>query len=600
LYFQACQGRVYRSSARIPTFLNEDRDSGMPRISAPPGVSGAVAWLLATLIVVAAALLIGRTVWLLDRGFDFTDQSFYLMSIQRPADYKLAYGLWPYALHPLYELAGASAATLQRLGALILVAFGLATGLVILNRAKLNWRQASGMQIVVVCAALPLSYYTLWIPTPSYNWFALIGGLALFNAILLLHQPASTKASAVWAAIAGSLAIFSRPHNAIAYGALYLLATAFVLPTMQARMTQIAWAAGTTVLAGLAVALFLPVGVIISQIREYNAIFGMSHPVQYSFMDEQWKFWVDAKAWRLAPIVFAVVMFMRRGGRRIPRSLTIVLVAIALAGVLVALLGQGSSKSGIRAAVIAFAALTLAGLKKTIDGQSIKLLAVATLIPWAATLGSANPIHPQLALFVGLWIAVAFACFILAVQNTDIAITAASAIALGVSFLDINLGFASPYRLAGSLATQMVPTQIGWGSELKLDGKTSAFITTLRDTARQGGFCKGGTAIDLSGALPGAVFAIDGQMPIFPWLFGGYSFSNHFAEEYLKQLGPERLRQSWLITGSSGSFSIEELSALGVRFSAYRLVAELNHPLDDSLIKVYAPLDRTDCPRVTR
>jgi hypothetical protein len=68
----------------------------------------------------------------------------------------------------------------------------------------------------------------------------------------------------------------------------------------------------------------------------------------------------------------------------------------------------------------------------------------------------------------------------------------------------------------------------------------------------------------------------------------------------LKQLGPERLRQSWLITGSSGSFSIEELSALGVRFSAYRLVAELNHPLDDSLIKVYAPLDRTDCPRVTR
>src|SRR5580692_7125482 len=77
--------------------------------------------------------------------------------------------------------------------------------------------------------------------------------------------------------------------------------------------------------------------------------------------------------------------------------------------------------------------------EETIDGQSIKLLAVATLIPWAATLGSANPIHPQLALFVGLWIAVAFACFILAVQNTDIAITAASAIALGVSFLDINL-----------------------------------------------------------------------------------------------------------------------------------------------------------------
>jgi hypothetical protein len=552
----------------------------------------AVVWLFTSLIVVASAALTARTVWLMDRGFDFTDQSFYLMSIQRPADYALTYGLWAYALKPFYELAGGSIACLQRIDALVLIGFGCLAGMVVLSRARLNWRAPAGMQILAVCAALPLAYYTLWLPTPSYNWFALLGGVALFNAILLLRTPDSTKSSAIWAALAAVLAACARPHNALGYGVLYFAAVLLALPTTTARVTQLVWAAAATIMAALAVASLLPVADTFKQISEYDAIFGMSNPIAFSFMGQQLEFLLDGKAWLLSPVLFGAIMFMRRDGRtihqNIPGGLRALLIAAALAVMLGAVLSEilnpNINRLGARTAAFAFAVLILAALKEDIDLRAIKLLAVAAFIPWAATLGTSNPIHQQLPFFYGLWIAIAFAAFVIAVQKSRAAVTAASVMALCLTFFGMNFGLSSPYRLATPLAMQIVRTQTGWGSELKLDTKTSAFIQGLRDAARQGGLSRGCMAIDLTGVLPGAVFVMDGQMPVFPWLF-----SNHLAQEYLKRLGPERLAKSWLITGAREALSIQQQSELGIDFQRHRLIAELRHPLDDTPVRVYAP-----------
>jgi hypothetical protein len=137
---------------------------------------------------------------------------------------------------------------------------------------------------------------------------------------------------------------------------------------------------------------------------------------------------------------------------------------------------------------------------------------------------------------------------------------------------------------------QVNPTTLGWGSVLRLDVKTRDFIVTLRDRAKQEGFCQGDAAIDLSGSLPGAVFAIGGRMPVFPWIFAGYPFSDHFAREVLKRIDSSVLARSWLITREiPGAFSISELQSFGIDFAAYRLVADLNHPIDGTSVKLFAP-----------
>lgn len=277
----------------------------MQPVSTLGRLSPRAAWLCAAMIVAASVALIAHTVWLMDRGFDFTDQAFYLMFMQRPAAYRLNYGLWAYGLKPLYELAGGSVAGLRRLCALVLTGFGFVAGLAVLNRAQLSWQRPAGIQILAACAALPLSYYALWIPTPSYNWFALLGGLALFVAILLLRSPDGAKASAVWAGVAGILAAFARPHNAAGYGVLYLAAVLIAFPMARARMTQLAWAAAATALGALALTLLLPIGVIVNQVREYYAIFGTSHPVDFSFPGQQFDFLLRARAYLLAPALSA-------------------------------------------------------------------------------------------------------------------------------------------------------------------------------------------------------------------------------------------------------------------------------------------------------
>ena len=136
---------------------------------------------------------------------------------------------------------------------------------------------------------------------------------------------------------------------------------------------------------------------------------------------------------------------------------------------------------------------------------------------------------------------------------------------------------------------------------MKLDDKTSAFIAALRKAAKQSGFCEGDSAIDLSGSLPGAVFAIGGHMPVFPWILSGYPFSNPLAQEYLKRLGQPRARGVLADHGETpGSFSMQMWQSIGIDFAGYRLVHELSHPIDDTPVKIYAPLkDRgvTPCGR---
>ena len=578
----------------------EDRFFGVGPIPATGLLNRTTPWFLAALIVLISAVLMVRTVWLLDRGFDFTDDSFYLMTIQRPSDYKWNYGLFGYALKPLFGFAGESIAGLRRICALVLVGLGAAIGLIVLNKATLSWRGPAGIQILAVCAALPLCYYALWLPSPSYNWLALVGGLVLFIAVLLLDRPTTPAYSAFCAATAGAVAALGRPHGALSFGVLYLAAVLLMLPTMKERLIQILWAAGATILTIAVVALFLPIDAIFNQIKEYNAIFGASHPVQFSTMERQVAFLVQGRTWFMSVLLFATALFMRRADRSISSSLTPLLFAAALAIIFAATLSQllhpREYDFGIKTTAVAFSVLTLSCLRKTIDVRLIMLLALAALIPWAATSGSSNTVSLTFAQLFGLSIAVAFVAFVLAVEKSNVAIAAASAVALCLAFSGFNFGLTSPYRLASPLAMQVVPTQVGWGSELKLDRKTSEFIETLRGTTKAGGFCRGGVAIDLTGASPGLVFVIDGRMPVFPWIFGGYSISDHFAEEYFRRLEPDRLKQSWLFTSSSGSFSVEELQKLGVDFAAYRLALELRYPIDGSLVKVYAPLQPLACP----
>ena len=558
------------------------------------------AWFVTAVVIALSGTLIVRLVWLLDRGFDFTDQSFYLMLAQRPSEYELTYGLFGYGLHPLYALFGGAVAAMQRTAALLLAVLGAVLGLTALSKAKIDWRSPAGAQTVFVSASLPLCYYLLWVPMPSYNWFALAGGLVLTIAMLHLLDAASGFRSAAAAALAAVLIMMTRPKNAVGYAGLYLAALLVVMTTNKERFTQIVRAASMTAIAVIAVAAVSPVSSIADQIKTYISIFGTTHPIRFSFYDQQSEFLNSEWQWWASGAILVFALLLRRGGRIIPDAMRLALFVMTifiLRHVWRPFTHPEADAAGTATGIFAFCALALACLRNETPVRLIAVLGIGALIPWAATLGTSSAIRSQLVFYIGLSTFIGIFGISMAARWNILAVTLASCVGLYTTYSAIELGLATPYRLAAPVTMQVVPTEIGWGSVLKVDGKTSEFVASLRKAATQSGFCRGDMAIDLSGSLPGTVLAIGGRMPVFPWLFAGYPFTGDFAREYLRRLGQTRLARAWLVTSDTpNSLSMQELQSFGVNFSAYRLVADLPYPINGASVRLYAPpADQSRC-----
>ncbi|MCK1287612.1 hypothetical protein IVB41_27285 [Bradyrhizobium sp. 44] len=552
-------------------------------------------WFVSAAIVGTAITLIVRTIWLMDRGFDFTDESFYLAWAQQPRAFDIAYGLFGYGLHPLFDMLNGSIAGLRRAAALILVFLGIIASLIAVGSAKMSLWGPTSLQLIAVSAALPFAYYVFWLVTPSYNWFALASGLVMIGATLDVYHPRHSWRSATTAALASVLLIFTRPQNAIAYFGIYLLAVGIVVPTLRGKWLQMLRTAGLAAAVILAVAAVAPLRTIAKQLQAYYTIFGTGNPTDAGLVGRQFDFFRHEGVW----IAFSFVLFVgsmvtlrdKRASGKLRNGLVTTGAIIAATATVVQFRAGGFVYDiGPAAGVFAFVCLSLACLRKDADFGLIALLGLSALVPFAATFGTSNRIFSQLAFFTGLWGFVGLVALSSASGAKTFGATVAASICLVMTFLAVQVGLSVPYRLASPIDKQLNPTTLGWGAELKLDARTRDFIATLHNSAKQEGFCQGNAAIDLSGSLPGAVFAIGGRMPVFPWIFAGYSFSDPFAREVFKRIDGSLLAQSWLITSETpGSFSMSELQSFGIDFSAYRLVADVRHPLDGTSVKLFAP-----------
>ena len=552
-------------------------------------------WFVSAVIVVLAIAFIVRTIWLMDRGFDFTDESFYLAWARQPSAYDIAFGLFGYGLHPLFEIVSGSIAGFRRAAAFILVIFGIIAALIAIGSAKDDRWGPTSLQLIAVSAALPFAHYVLWLITPSYNWFALAGGLVMIGAVLDLCDPRHVLRSAAIAALSAVLLIFARPQNVIAYLGIYLLAVIIVVPTFRGKLLQTLRTAGLTVILIGCVAIVAPLHTIVHQLQAYIEIFGTNNPTDANLANKLLEFFRQEGAWiALACLPFVgglITLHYKPVAGKLRRLLVISGALIVLIMALVQFrTGNFVDGIGPTAGVFALVCLALASVRRDADPRLLVLLGLATLIPLAATFGTSNRIISQLPFFAGLWGFIGLVAISIGSGQRRFGATLAALVCLIMTVLAVQDGLSAPYRLASPVAMQINPTPLGWGAELKLDVITKDFIVTLRNRAGQEGLCQGDAVIDLSGRLPGAVFAIGGQMPVFPWIFAGYPFSDHFAREVLKKVDSSVLSQSWLITSdTSGSFSMSELQSYGIDFAAYRLVADLKHPLYGTSVKLFAP-----------
>jgi hypothetical protein len=212
--------------------------------------------------IVAAAALLGTVIAVANRGFDLTDEAYYVLSMQEPAAYRMTSTLFGYALHPLHVLLGGSVTALRIFGLAVLAASGAAASgwFLTLRRAPDEALPALVSAAVVAAgAALPTMYYGFWLPTPSYNLLVLAAALLVLPAIVLLaDRERGPSLPAALAALAGLIAAMAKPPAAVAFAALYLAATLLLLREPWRIGVQLAFAFGFTAAGVAALAALLP------------------------------------------------------------------------------------------------------------------------------------------------------------------------------------------------------------------------------------------------------------------------------------------------------------------------------------------------------
>lgn len=122
----------------------------------------------------------------LDKGLDLSDEGVYFYSIQNPTRLLSLPSDFASPLHYIYLALGQSFYALRLFGLviLLLLTFLFATLLLTFCHKHSPLPPCiAGVSIAALCAA-SCAYYTVWLPTPSYNWMALTGVLGVLSALL--------------------------------------------------------------------------------------------------------------------------------------------------------------------------------------------------------------------------------------------------------------------------------------------------------------------------------------------------------------------------------------------------------------------------------
>ena len=190
--------------------------------------------MLLTASVFLTVMCLGWVCWLGRFGFDFTDESFYLIWISNPFEYSTSVTQFGFVYHLLFKLVGEDIVALRQANILISWSLSLAVCSSFLSVAfprppmeRVDRLVISAALATAVLSSVVFSDY--WLATPSYNTLTMQALLVAAWGVLLVNQPAARTIRFGWILIGvgGGLAFLAKPPAAVAlavFAGIYLYA----------------------------------------------------------------------------------------------------------------------------------------------------------------------------------------------------------------------------------------------------------------------------------------------------------------------------------------------------------------------------------------
>jgi hypothetical protein len=543
------------------------------------------------LMLMNAALAL--TPWILvllsaNRGFDRTDEAFYLLSIAHPEDVMVTFSMFGAALNPLFKLVGGNSAALRVLGAFILWMVSVYAAWLTLTKLEFQAGMGAGRMRLNLLLTLFVSsgaslYYFLWLLTPSYNWLALVGLIVFWGGFVLWikseRRTWSARMGTALFAFAAALVFWAKPTSA-ALIVLYPLGALALERRHWRRLLD-----GQSLLggaAGFAAGMSLPllsgfspqavITVLSLGVEHQNvlkpSVYAMPlmvlqqalHQTAQLFTENVFirdHFWV----WLTPLIGFALLSRLKSNTALYQRRVGILLVG-GLSAALVTAAVVLSDEAGRWALTVPL----LIALYMIAGNQAQRRLSISRgandsqqnllwLIPilglvFIFVFGTTNPYAMQAgmsAFFPMLAAALLLRSASAGAVNHLLMHAALPIILLSVIWLTA-ISSLTPYRQNVSVWQMDYPVQVDQTNTLVVSQEMGRYIHVLQTAASEAGFQPETPLIDLTGSSPGAAYVLRGRAYVFPWLLGDYPGSDLAAVFILSRWHPQDLAAAWVLT----------------------------------------------------
>lgn len=577
-------------------------------------------WLIAAskwIIVVLAGLVLAVLVWSLPRGFDITDEAFYLLNYRYPAEYEASFTDFHLVITRVFGLADASIGT-YRVAALLGIGLGAAAfglSLSVWLRRALSpdnprcWLAQPTLVITYVLLGELLAM-SVMPRTVSYN------GL---NTLLLLLTAAATLAALSCGPVGSSWLLLA--GAAIGLDVFVKVSTAGLLLASVVLLLAWCWrGAGVVFLLRALAMLVIGVGCGLGMYfllaqpptiwwHTFSQEIIMLQGQGYGTADLFVKYLGSAREtlsvliWPLGPLLVLVpgLAWWWLQQRQLPRWLPLLSIALlGAAGLWLAaqavyrLWYSTAYINGLQSlAVLIFFLLLIAGVtavevvpagaadssRSAVTKLAQQQLPVAlwlALLPLLAAAGTYNDLRVNLVIDAAPWFGLAL--MLLALPRPNLLPVWVTPL-----LLLLPAGYAAeqtvwgtmrvPYCLTGPMTVQTQPLHAaGVRGTLLLDSNAVAFIGRLEKTLAQGGF-KPGDPLLAFYDMPGLVYLCGGISPGATWYFSHIDNRNCHALDISQQ----PLSKACILLNETLSPEIAScLRRHGLRFpEAYRLVGEV-------------------------
>jgi hypothetical protein len=533
-----------------------------------------------------SAVFMGLQLYFCGAGIEFTDESYCLLYTANPRDYPNTPTMFGFLYRPFFSLFGESVWLLRSFSSLSLAAASmLFFWLTVCRTSALS--PVNSFLLATVASSSSASFYTLWLPSPSYNSLNFLGLLVTASG-MLLAVPAELnsgmrkrgpmtegflsnggKLGWILVGAGGWLCFIAKPPTALALAAIVLI---WAVPAGGYSSGRLLLAIGSALGLCLLTAL-LTAGTPASFLSRYaNAL----QDLKVTGTGAEYGFFATLKPSsifqsgrpRVIPLATALlatgaILAMTSGLRRPFPGRLLKVVALVIFFLAIALdrrgirhsLVQGWAPLPLFSGILAFMALnprrrlaeTFSSLKRP-SPMSMTAIFLLTF-PLIYGFGSNSPL-PISSSSATAFLVGAFLAHALARKGSvwlKIAISAVFLCQL-MSLSGLASSWAAPFRQGGPLweMPDRAPLAEG-GPSLRLPRVPARLLAQLHVRARLSGLRAGTTVIDLTGVYPLAVYAVSGRSYSSPFLVAGYSWSDGFARAVLRRTSCEAVSSAWLI-----------------------------------------------------